>query len=233
MNGSSSNTSGAEVVSIGEIPRNVLPYLIDKVLDLATELKSLQAGDADLVALDFVLKSGSDRIPDAQMAEISRRLIATLARGIEGNTIFSATEPADHTKAWQKIDPVTSIPVGQYRIWDDPSNQWVIPSGLDPTTVYVPPQEFFGSIYVAPGSSTVSIDIGNFETENYFVGVTPTSLYQGAYQASVAFPNTYGWNISGRTNSQVSFYFSGIPNLGTSEAPIGLTFEVWVRANPT
>lgn len=235
MSSASANTSGAEVTSLGQLPKDMYGPLLDYLKGLVAQLQPVVDGEADMIAADFMEKSGTDCIGNERMSEICRRLVLTLSKGIEGNIIFSATEPDDHTKAWQPIDPLTKIPTGQYKVWDSEEGEngaWVVPDTSGDATPYVPPLEFFGRVVAPPGASTQSLSFPDMKTTNYFVHVTPTSLNAGAY---LPFPATFANNfgVVNKANSQVTLQFSSIPNLGTTPSPIGVTFEVWIRVNPT
>lgn len=223
MNGDSSNTSGSDVPNLSFLPRGLFSRLLTQLKETVRQFQRVVDGEAQPVALDFMLKSGSDCISDDRMAEIVRRIVATVERGTEqGNIVFSVEEPEDHTKAWQQIDPVTKLPVGQYKVWDNEQQKWVSPTA-DATAQ---PRVRYGKMYSAPGQSTVNFSFQDLETENYQVTLTPTTFYNGSYGiAPSVLPNGFGALITAKSNAQLTVFFSGIPSLGGN----GVTWDVKVE----
>lgn len=187
MNGSSSNTTGASVIS-----------------------------------LHFANAAGADKIADDIMAEVARRLIATLEAGDQGNVVFSPTEPADKTKAWWQTDPVTGIPIGQPKTWSEAQGAWVAISAA--VSAYVPPAKRNGTLVSATGASTLNFNFEDIQTTDYRVTLTPTT-YDGAGfdVAPATIPTTMQAIVISKSNTQVTVSFTGIPTEG-------LTWEIDVEA---
>lgn len=234
MSATSSNTSGVNIPSIGSVPARVIPGLINYLQGIVTSLRAVADGDSNPIAADFMEQAGSDNVPDEVMREICRRLVLVVERGNESKLVQSVEAPTDHTKAWQPIDPLTSIPIGQYKIWSDTSNAWVVATPGD-ENVYTPPKERFVRAVAAPGSSTVNVTFADMLTTDYHVTLTPSTWQPGGSYTFAAdtLPDGFGWMITNKSNTQVTIAFYGQPNLGTDEDPLGLTWEVWIRANPT
>jgi hypothetical protein len=171
------------------------------------------SGD-DVVDLDYNKKGVSDRVADATMEEITRRLVATIKRSEQGSVIFSPAEPSDKTKGWWQTDPQTGIPIGEVKRYDTEQAKWVSSA---PSTSYKPPREKLLTRVVAAGSSTIEIAV-DMATENYAVmPVFRSAVAPGEY------PNAMGWSITEKTASTVKFDFKGIPTGG-------LTLELYCRA---
>ncbi len=208
-----SNTSGAEVANVGFWPRAVLPKIVDYLASLGASIKAVASGTADPATVDFSASAGSDKISDAAMAEITRRLVVTVERDNPNNVLFQPTEPDDHTKSWWKTDPVSGIPIGQPLIWSDEQGKWVSTTASQQT--YVPPATRSGTIMAAAGTSTANFEFTDILTTNYSVTLTPTTFINGAWApAPVSFPTHFGALVVNKTNTLVSVNFYGVPTGG-------------------
>src|SRR6266853_5113420 len=125
LNTGNSATSGTDVASIGFWPRGILQFVQNAVSSLATTLSGILAGTLNAAALDFTPKGVSDRLSDAQMAEIARRLVVTFENISQGNILLQPDPPADLTKIWGQTDPTSGVLIGQLKKWDADQKKWI------------------------------------------------------------------------------------------------------------
>lgn len=227
MNGTNSNTNGADVANIGFWPTRFYSIILQAIGDATKLITDARNESADVLGVDFSEKGPSDKISDDKMQEIARRLIVTREREGTGNVVFSPEAPEDHTKVWWQTDPVTGIPIGQPQVWDAEQERWVDSTSTPGAT---PARERFGTLYFPPGTSTQNISFVDMLTVNYDVIITPTTIFEGVFLPFPgSFPRDFGWVVVNRTNTMVSIAADGVPNIGSEEAPRGLTFEVTIR----
>lgn len=233
MNGGNSSTFGTDVPSLATLPAAAYPLIVTALQQVLKGYQSVAAGDSSPILLDFSEMAGSDQVPDEVMSEIARRIIATVETPADtSNILFQASAPDDHTKAWQQIDPVTNLPVGQYKIWDNTSQAWLTPTQIS-NPIYVPPQERFTRIVPPPGNSSQVVTFADMLTVNYTVQITPTTYNAGSYAAAPSSISGFGAILSNKDTADITINFYGIPNIGTSLDPVGLSYDIWIRATPS
>lgn len=223
MNGSNSNTSGANVANVGFWPKAVLPAVVNLLGGIVASLKGLQAGQQLPASVDFSSFEGSDKLTDGVMEEIARRLVVTIEKEQAGNVLFQPLAPDDHTKAWWQTDPITNLPVGRLQQWDTTQAKWV---PVDTSAnVYVPPKRRNGLMFSPAGASTQNLPFEDIGTDDYRITLTPTT-FSGTSNtwlpAPVTFPSPFGFVVSNKTSNLVSIAFFGIPTGG-------ITWEVDVE----
>ena len=164
---------------------------------------------ANVAMIGFAPKGDNDVLSDVVVAETARRLIVTIENTEQGDIVRSATAPEDKTKVWIQIDPVTGVPIGQYKTWDEASKSWKSAATVAP---YVPPKTRTGSIESPIGQSTVNFEFEDIGTNNYQVSLAPTTFRDGSWAAPPAsFPTTFGWVISYKAATVVTVAFFGVP----------------------
>lgn len=213
-NGTNSNTNGSQVANVGFWPRGTLPAVIDALEQTFVQLEALEEGTQLAGAVDFAEKGAVDKLPDATMAEICRRLVVTVEKQEPGNIIYSPEPPEDKTKAWMPTDPVTGLPLdGKLKIWDEDSTAWVY---SDVQGGYTPPLKRELKQRVAAGASTVNFPFADIKTDNYYVVVTFTTQNDdGTWNAPPgSYPAGFGYLVGNKTNTQVSIAFYGVPTGG-------------------
>lgn len=212
-----SNTSGSAVANVGFFPSSLLPVVAAQVVALGNALtKAAAADDSLLASVDFASQAGTDKIVDAVMEEIARRLVVTLETQEQGNVVYSPTEPEDLTKAWIKTDPVTGLPInGIVYVYDSNTETWV-PSPNQ--GAYVPPEKRFSKQTVAAGASTINFPFADMGTANYFPTLTfTTQAADGSWNAPpVSYPAGFGYLVTNQTNTTCSVSFWGVPVGGMS-----------------
>lgn len=174
---------------------------------------SSNTSGANVAAIDFARKSGSDAIADVHLDEIARRLVITFEEATQGNVVFSPTPPDDKTKAWWQTDPVTGIPLGQPRIYDSTQSAWV---AIDVTNTYTPPAKRYLKERVVAGASTVLFQFDDILTENYEVSLEwTTQNADGTWAAAPAtYPAQFGYIIAARTNTFLTVNAYAVPTGG-------------------
>lgn len=227
MNGSNSNTSGANVASVGFWPRAILSAVVTQLGGIMASLKGIQTGAQLPASVDFSALAGSDKLSDATMSEICRRLIVTIEKEQAGNVLFQPTAPEDHTKAWWQTDPLTNLPIGRLKQWDSQQAAWV---SVDlPSDTYVPPKRRNGILASPAGTSTQNLQFQDIGTSDYKVTLTPTT-FSGTSNTwappPTTFPAPFGFVIVNKTSNLVSIAFFGIPTGG-------ITWEVDVEDRQT
>lgn len=169
-------------------------------------------------------------VPDGQKqyvsnqarAEIIRDLIVAFEKLEEGDVIFSPEAPTDKSKAWWPTDPVTGIPIGQPKRWDEEENNWV--DIADPgTSQYEPPVERVKTEEIEEGSSLVTYEFEDMGTDQYRVSLTPYFKVDGVWVTPAASMNNFAFAIAGKTNTTLQVQFYGVPSTG-------LMVEAWLRA---
>lgn len=227
MNGDNSNTSGSKVANLAYWPSAILPRVVDLLGGVITSLKGLVDSKALPAAVDFSVLAGSDKIADAAMEEIARRLIVTFEKESQGNVLFQPTAPDDHTKAWWQTDAVTGLPIGRIKQWNEQQAKWV--NVEQPTDVYVAPLKRNGRITAPAGTSTQNFPFQDILTSDYKVILTPTTYSTSSNSwlpAPISFPTTFGYVIVNKTNTLLSIAFFGVPTGG-------ITWEVDVEDRKT
>lgn len=218
MNGSSSNTNGKDVGNVGFWQRGFLGKTVDFLNATAATLTRVLTGSLTVAAVDFSPTAGTDGIADSVMDEIARRLIVTLEAQTDGNVVFSVDPPDDKSKVWWQIDPVTSVPIGQPKLWNADEAAWVPIS--DSNQPYVPPLTRTGSLFAPEGNSTSNLDFSDIGTTDYQVTLTPTTFSNGSWGvAPTTFPTHFGWIVANKATNQITVSFYGTP-------AGGITFEV-------
>lgn len=229
MNGSNSNTSGANVPNVGYWPSAILPSVVTLLGGIINSLKGLETGQQIPGTVDFAAMAASDKITDAVMSEIARRIIVTIEKEQPGNVLFQPTEPNDHTKAWWQTDPVTNLPIaGGLKQWNDTDGKW---EKVDTNTgaVYVPPKRRTGLMTSPAGNSTQNLSFADIGTSDYQVVLTPTTFSTSSQTwqpAPSSFPNPFGFVVVNKTSNVISVAFFGIPTGG-------ITWEVDVQDRQT
>lgn len=228
MNGSNSNTSGANVANVGFWPKAILPALVNLLGGVINSLKGIQTAEQLPASVDFAALSGSDKLSDAVMEEIARRLVVTIEKAQPGNVLFQPTAPDDHTKAWWQTDPLTGLPIGRLKQWSAATGTWAVVDTAA-TDVYVPPKRRNGLMASPAGNSTQNLPFEDIGTDDYTVTLTPTT-YSGSSRtwlpAPTTFPNPFGFVVVNKTSNLVSIAFFGIPTGG-------ITWEVDVQDRQT
>lgn len=225
MNGGNSNTSGSKVANIFFLPQTLLARFVEFLGGTITYLTDVINGNQQPASVDFSEKNPVDKLPDSTMEEIARRLIVTVESQTPGNVLFQPTEPADHTKAWWQTDPITGLPVGVLKIWDEDSGAWV---AADVNQQGFVPRRRNGLLVAPAGISTQNFSFQDIGTLNYRIILTPTlSDGSGGWGAPPgSFPANFGFFIANKTNTIVTVAFYGIPTGG-------LRWEIDIEERPT
>lgn len=226
MNGAGSNTSGNAVAQISSLPKGLWSRLLGYLQLTVQQLNQVQEGTATLAVLDFIQGLDTDRIGDDTMSEIVRRLVVTLQNTAAGNgVVFSPTAPADITVVWWQTDPTTNLPVQSPQVWNSVTSAWepIVSAAPEP---YVPPVTQYVLQSVVAGNSTVNVTLPtDMGTNNYFVGITPSTYINSAWAAAPSSIANMCWIVSNKATDQVTINFYGIPTGG-------LTFEIWINQVP-
>jgi hypothetical protein len=215
MNGQNANTSGAQVANIGFLRAGILDRFVTFLENLKNQLTKVVNGEADLAEVDYSVKGGSDKISDETMAEISRRLVITLEAKAQGNVVFSATPPTDHSKVWWQVDPVTGIPIGSPKVYNSTTQTW---ETVQPASnAYVPPRRRWVTVLAAEGQSQHTVNFATMDTTDYTVIVTPTTFISGTWQpAPDTFPTHFGYVITNKGEAELTLNFFGTPEGGSN-----------------
>lgn len=222
MSAASSNTSGTKVANVGFWPKGLLQNLAAGIKKVSDTFKRVLSGELDVLAVDFIAQSGTEKIPNDLREEIARFLVVTLEKATEGNVVFATTPPEDKSKVWWQIDPATSIPIGSPKLWNATTGAWepINTNG----TVYVPPLQRKSLVIALSGNSTITTDFTDIGTVDYRVTLTPTIRTGGV--APAVFPNAFGWCVLAKTTSSIVISFYAVPTEG-------LEFELDVEARPS
>lgn len=218
MNGQNANTSGAAVANIGFLRAGLLDRFVTFLGNLKNQLSKVINEEADLAEVDYAVKGGSDKISDETMAEISRRLVVTLEAKAQGNVVFSATPPNDHSKVWWQVDPVTGIPIGSPKVFNSTTQTW---ENVQPSSgAYVAPRRRWTKFFAEAGQSQHTVAFATMETTDYTVIVTPTTFIEGTWQpAPGTFPSHFGFIVTNKGEAELTLNVFGTPTDGA-------TFEV-------
>lgn len=214
----SQQTDGTQIANIGFLQRGLLEKFSAFLGTLASNITKVLNGEAVLALVDVTSKSGSDKIADSIMEEIARRLVVSFEQKTNGNVVFSATPPDDHSKVWSQIDPVTGIPIGYPKVWNSDTASWVavVPS----ESSYVPPKTRHGVVFAEAGQSQQTLEFETIQTTDYKVTITPTTKVGGSWQpADDTFPTHFGWEVINKAETEITISFYGTP-------AGGLTFEI-------
>lgn len=218
MNGQNSNSSGSSVANVGYFPNGVLQAFVDKVGGIYNGLRKVLAGDSQIGAVDFTPALDDDKVADAVMEEIARRLVVTIEKAAEGNVVFQPTPPEDKSKVWWQTDPVSGIPLGTPKTWNASAGAWlpIAANGVQ----YVPPRRRNGLLQFPAGASEQNYNFTDLGTTDYIVTATPTTFINGGFApAPGTFPSHFGMVVSGKSNNQVTIAAFGVP-------AGGITYEI-------
>lgn len=208
-----SNTSGSQIANIGFLQRGLLEKFSAFLGVLASNLTKVLNGEAVLALVDVTSKAGSDKIADSIMEEIARRLVVTMEAKTNGNVVFQALAPSDHSKVWSQIDPVTGIPIGYPKVWNSDTASWVAVAPVEST--YVPPKTRHGTLFADQGQSQSTFKFDSIGTTDYSVIITPTTYISGSWApAPGTFPTHFGWEVTNKGEAEVTLNFFGTPEDG-------------------
>lgn len=222
MNGTASNTDGSQVASIGSWPLNLQRRFLLEAGALVEQIQAIVDGTALPATVDFSLKAGDDVVSDRVMAELARRLVVTFESANQTNIVQQPTEPSDHTKLWIQTDPITGVPIGGLKKWDEGTQSWVDSSGSSAN--YSAPERRRIYKQVAAGASTINIDFADIKTDKYYVSfVFTTEQPNGTWAPPPAsYPTAFGYFVTNKTSTQITLAFYGVP-VG------GLTVDGWIE----
>ncbi len=165
-----------------------------------------------VASVDYAKKGANDCILDEVMEELVRRLIVTLEVLGEGNVVFSPEPPDDKSKVWWQTDATTNIPIGQPKVWNDETQQWIPAVTSD---VFIPPRRRFGRVFAPPGATSQNFSFEDIGTEDYFSTITPTTFDGTTWGAAPGtFPTHFGWCVTGKTTNTLTLSFFGTPSPG-------------------
>ena len=170
----------------------------------------------NVATIDFKRAEAGDKIPDDVISELARRLVATTENQEQGTIVLSPTPPGDTTKIWWQTDPLTSVPVGQPKLYDAASGQWVENSVAGAT---IPRTRHF-QVFASAGNSQQNVAFQELATTDYVAILSPTTWVNGTWQTNPN-ANTQNWLITNKLSNGFTVAFYTVPTGG-------LTYDVLV-----
>lgn len=176
---------------------------------------------AQVVTFEYAKFSGSDKIPDVVLAELVRRLIGSVDTSELGNNAFQPLPPDDKTKVWWETDPITGIPVGNAKVWDEATESWV--DSATKTAPYSAPMQRIVEVDCIVGDNTKTVTFDDMGRDDYFVSLEVNTKVAGV-SIAVVDNKDMGISISGKQATQLTLNVFNVPTGG-------MHIRVWVR-NP-